>query len=331
MTMPHQVGLNLVPVTIQQLLVIERTIGQIFINSKGTYKSIFDAHSVIKPIEIEQQYKNGITHFFTTEDDFNQIKNIMFQRLQDATRKLSVGDALESGVHYLLILLQNMSLLYEDYQNQKLLSLIFQTSPSFTIYLNANKKIIRELYKAVSADRTHYLFKQPVLSSLFLTGFITQHNVFSEREVQDLFIISLVKDLGMCFLPREAWDKSNLDSYQQEALNKHTQNSVQLLKDRIPIHQSGLHIIEHHHYHNDTVRTFLKDQKIEQDNTLIHGIETTIIAMSDLIAAMHSPRPYRKPYQLDLIKKITHLILKENYVEEDKILIKFIDQFFNRS
>lgn len=331
MTMQHQVGLNLVPVTIQQLLILERPIGQIFINTNGVYKAIFDPQAIIRPIEIEQYYKKGITQFYATEEDFNQIKNLMFQKLQDATRKLSVGDALESGTHYLLTLVQNLSILYEDYHNQKLLSLIFQTSPSFTVYLQANKKIITDLYKAISLERSHYLFKQPVLSSLFLTSFITQYNIFSTREVQDLFLISLLKDLGMCFLPREAWDLRDLDSHQQEALNKHTQNSVQLLKDRIPIHHSGLHIIEHHHFHNDTVRTFLKDQKVEQDPSLIHGIETTIVALSDLVCAMHSDRPYRKAYSIDVIKKITHLILKDNYTEEDKLLIKFIDHFFDLS
>lgn len=331
MTMQHQVGLNLVPISVQQLLIMERSIGQVFINTKGVYRAIFDPLTIIKPVEIEQFHKKGITQFYVTEEDFSQIKNLMYQRLQDATRKLSVGDALESGTHYLFTLIQNLSLLYEDYHNQKLLSLIFHTSPSFTIYLQSNKKIISHLYRVVSEDRSHYLFKQPVLSSLFLTAFITQYNIFSPREVQDLFLISLLKDLGMCFLPREAWDTKGLDSFQQEALNKHTQNSVQLLKDRIPIHQSGLHIIEHHHFHNDTVRTFLKDQKVEQDPTLVHGIETTVTALSDLVCAMYSPRPYRNAYPVDVIKKITHLILKDNYTEEDKLLSKFIDHFFDLS
>ncbi len=327
--MPHQVGLNLVPVSIQQLLVLERPKGQIFISTNGTYKAIFEAESIIKPVELEQLYKKGHTQFFVTEDDFNQIKSLMFQRLQETTRKLSVGDALESGSNYLNTLLQNLSILYEDYHNQNLLSLIYQTVPSFTIYLQANKKIISDLYKNISSARAHYLFKQPIQSSLFLTAFITQYNIFSPRETQDLFLISVLKDLGMCFLPREAWDKKELDAYQQEALNKHTLNSVQLLKDRIPIHHSGLHIIEHHHFHNDTVRKFLKEQKIEQDQSLVHGIETTITALSDVVTAMHSPRPYRKPYSVDVIKKITHLILKEHYAEEDKMLIKFIDHFFD--
>ncbi len=329
MTMPHQIGLKLVPVSIQQLLIMERPKGQIFINNDGAYKAISDAESLVKPIELEQLYKKGYNQFFITEEDFSQLKNLMFQSLQEATRKLSVGDALESGANYLNILMQNISILYEDYHNQKLLSLIYQTVPSFTIYLQSNKKIISDLYKSACNARTHYLFKQPIQSSLFLTAFITQYNIFSPRETQDLFLISVLKDLGMCFLPREAWDKKDLDSYQQEALNKHTLNSVQLLKDRIPIHHSGLHIIEHHHFHNDTVRKFLKEQKVEQDQTLVHGIETTITALADVVTAMHSPRPYRKPYTIDVIKKITHLILKDNYVEEDKMLIKFIDHFFD--
>lgn len=331
MTMPHQVGLNLVPISVQQLLVLERPKNPIYIKTNGVYKAIFEEQAVIKPVEIEQYYKKNQTQFYATEVDFAQIKTLMFQRLQDHTRKLSVGDALESGTNYLNTLLQNLSLLYEDYHNQNLLSLIYQTVPSFTIYLQSNKKLISELYQSVNNERAHYLFKQPILSSLFLTAFITQYNIFSAREVQDLFLISLLKDLGMCFLPRDAWDKRELDSYQQEALNKHALNSVQLLKDRIPIHHSGLHIIEHHHFHNDTVRKYLIDQKIEQDPTLVHGIETTITAMSDLVCAMSSPRPYREVYSSEVIKKITHLILKENYSEEDKLLSKFIDHFFDLS
>lgn len=329
MSMPHQVGLNLVPVSIQQLLIIERTQGQIYINTNGVYKAVFESQSLIKPIDLDQLYKKGYSQFFVTEEDFVQIKNLLFQRLQDVTRKLSLGDALVSGNNYLNYLILNLSVLYEDYHNQNLLSLIYQTVPSFTIYLQSNKKVVSELYKNISNERVHYLFKQPILSSLFLTAFVTQYNIFSARETQDLFLISVLKDLGMCFLPREAWDMKELDSYQQEALNKHTLNSVQLLKDRIPIHHSGLHIIEHHHFHNDTVRKYLKEQKVEQDQSLVHGIETTITSLSDLVTAMHSPRPYRKAYPTEIIKKITHLILKDHYTEEDKILIKFIDHFFD--
>ena len=283
---------------------------------------------MIKPVELEQLYKKGHDQFFVTEVDFAKIKTLMFQKLQESTRRLSIGDALESGSNYLNILMQNISILYEDYHNQSLLSLIYQTVPSFTIYLQANTKTIPDLYRNISNARTHYLFKQPILSSLFLVAFITRYNIFSSRETQDLFLISILKDLGMCFLPRDSWDKKDLDTYQQEALNKHTLNSVQLLKDRIPIHQSGLHIIEHHHFHNDTVRKFLKNQTIEQDQSLVHGIETTITALSDLVTAMHSPRPYRLPYHVDVIKKITHLILKEHYAEEDRMLIRFINHFF---
>lgn len=329
--MPHQVGLDLVPASIEQILVLERSKGQIFVNANGIFRPIIEANAAVKPIEIEQHYKRGNVQFFVHEEDFKQIKSMMFNKLQEATRRLSIGDALESGTNYLTCLLQNLSLLYEDYHNQKLLSLIYQTAPSFTIYLQANKKIITELYLAVCKERTHYLFKQPILSSLFLTSFIIKYNIFSTREIQDLFLISVLKDLGMCFLPRDAWDKRNLDNYQQEALNKHAQNSVQLLRDRIPIHHSGLYIVEHHHFHNDTVRKYLKEQKIEQDQTLVHGIETTITAMADLVCAMYSPRPYRKAYSIDTIKKVTHLVLRDLYPEEDKLLIKFIDHFFDLS
>lgn len=331
MNLPHQVSLDLIPVSIEQLLTMDRTQGQIFINNNGVFRPIINALTVIKPIEVEQYYKRGNTVFYVSEADFKQIKNLLFLKLQETTRRLSVGDAVESGKNYLSCLLQNLSALYEDYHNQQLLSLIYQTSPSFTSYLQANKKVITDLYLFVCKERVHYLFKQPILSSLFLTSFIVKYNIFSNREIQDLFVISLLKDLGMCFLPREAWDKRNLDNYQQEALNKHSQNSVQLLKDRIPIHSSGLHIIEHHHFHNDTVRKFLKEQKIEQDQTLVHGIETTITAMADLICAMYSPRPYRKAYPLDTIKKITHLVLRDLYPEEDKLLISFVDHFFDLS
>lgn len=331
MSLPHQASLDLIPVNIEQLLSLDRAKGAIYINNNGVFRPIINAMTVLKPIEIEQHYKRGNTLFYVSEDDFKQIKNLLFLKLQETTRRLSVGDALDSGKNYLSCLLQNISALYEDYHNQNLLSLIYQTAPSFTSYLQSNKKIITDLYLFVCKERVHYLFKQPVLSSLFLTSFIIKYNIFSAREIQDLFIISLLKDLGMSFLPRDAWDKKNLDSYHQEALNKHSQNSVQLLKDRIPIHSSGLHIIEHHHFHNDTVRKYLKEQKIEQDPNLVHGIETTITAMADLICAMYSPRPYRKAYSLDTIKKITHLVLRDLYPEEDKLLIKFVDHFFDLS
>lgn len=328
MKLEHQIGLLVTPVSIRQFYCLTYLFEDAYIYKEGHYLKIFDAEKSINTKEIDKLSIQGILVIYVGAKDFLEIKTKLYANLQEATRKLSIGDAIVSGQDYVSSLLENLALLYEDYHDQGLLALIYHTAPSFCQYLQNNKKNIGTLYKHVIKSNQQYIFKQPILSSLFLAMYLAENNLFNPKEAQDIFVLSLLKDIGMCFVPRHSWNKKVLDPYEQEALSLHAINSVQLLKDRIPIHPTGLQIIEHHHFQNDSVRNFLQNKKMEQDQQLIHGIETAIIALTDLIVAMNTHRPYRKTYPISVIKKVVSLIMKDLYPIEEKSLIKFVDFFF---
>jgi len=330
MLLPHQIGLKLTPISKSQLSRIQKIQGELFIKNDNLFERIATANTVLDSKNLEKYIQNDLNEFFIESKDYDFIKDVFFRDLQETTRKLSVGDAKERGRDYVLILLENLSLLYHEHFDQQLLSLIYQTTPSYCSYLLHNKNLIPYFYKKIDRSQMHFIYKQPVLSSLFLLSFLFESLILNHKESQDLFILSLIKDLGMCFLPKSAWGKRNLDKFEQEALNLHAINSVQLLKDRLPLQLSALNLIENHHFYNDAVRDILTDQKEYLQNNLSQGIETSFIALSDLIVAMKSLRPYRSSYSNDIIIKVVSRLMRDQYKIEELALTRYIQHFFQK-
>jgi hypothetical protein len=328
MLLPHHLGLELIPLHPLIAKHVPEMTGEIYYLHPNVFQVFSPSQRKNIPQTIDALGKLGIQEFYVKEKDFLLVQELVYQKHQEATRKLSVGEAQKRGDDFMLAMQMSLAVLYEDFHHHQLLSLIYQTTPSFVLYLQLHKSKIPDFYHSIQNRMGHFIYKQPLLSSLFLVYFCQVTHLFDERELQDLFVVSLLKDIGMSLVPRSAWDKTQLEANDELALSSHATNSVHLLKERTPIPKSGLHIVEHHHFHNDVVRNFLADGILNEHDDLFLGIETSLVAIADLIAAMHSSRPFRPAYPLSTIKKIVSLIMNKNYPKETKLLLDFMNYFF---
>jgi hypothetical protein len=103
-----------------------------------------------------------------------------------------------------------------------------------------------------------------------------------------------------------------------------------LLKEHLPLNKSQLHIIEQHHFQNELVRKIITDTKSANENMeeIIQGFETMVVAISDLIVAMFSERPYRPKYPAEIVQKVVKTLCDNNYPSETKMLTNFIRNFY---
>ena len=325
-----QLGLTLTPVSFQQLLLLPKCHTNVYTFHEGTYITVFEQDQKISGKIISNWKQKGVFQFFVGKLDQRKIVEAAYKNFQDVTRQLSIGHPLEKGTEYLVQLADLLNLLYDDYQNEELLRLVFHTSQSFYHYLEQNANLIRLHYGTIQRMPVSFYFKQPILSSLFMIGFLLEYQIVGSRENVDLFSVSLLKDLGMCLVPRDSWNKKILDQTDRLCLEKHSAHSVMLLREHLPLNKSQLHIIEHHHFQNELVRKIINDSK-SHDNSkeVIQGFETMIVAISDLIAAMYSERPYRPKYSGDVVQKVVKALAESNYQAESKMLLTFIKNFYS--
>lgn len=337
MSFEHQIGLNLFHVHWKTIDWCKDQLQAIYLLHQGKFQKISSKEKPLTASQFQDFGNKFEWSLYLSNQDLAVVRETLYRQLQESTRRLSVGHALERGLHHLSVITEIICYLYDHPYEQKILTLLFQTAPSFCSYLQSNVKLIPALYRDIEAGKSHFIYRQPIMASLYLVDFLTRNLLFNEKETQDLFVISLLKDIGMSIIPKHAWDRKELDVVQQRSLSMHANHSVHLLKDRLPIHKTALTIIEHHHFHNDIVRHYLqnKQQSKEtkgQDRTyssdVIHGIETALVAISDLIVAMQTTRPYRPPYTIANIQNVLWLVTKDHYPTEEKILTKHLHQFF---
>ncbi|MDH4467113.1 MAG: hypothetical protein QE271_03575 [Bacteriovoracaceae bacterium] len=325
----NQLGLTLSPVSFQQLTLLAKCLSDVYTHHEGTFVKVFEGDQKINPKVLSAWRQKGIYQFFVAKDDQKKIYEMAYKNFQEVTRQLSIGQPLEKGTIFLTQLGDLLNMLYDDYQNEELLRLIFHTSQSFYYYLEQNSNLIRLHYGTVARLPISFYFKQPILSSLFMIGFLLEYQIAGSRENVDLFSVSLLKDVGMSLVPRDSWNKKVLDQTDRLCLDKHSNHSVMLLREHLPLNKSQLHIIEHHHFQNELVRKIINDDKsINSSQDVIQGFETMIVAISDLVAAMTSERPYRPKYPSEVVQNVIKSLTQINYPTETKMLINFFRNFY---
>ena len=68
--------------------------------------------------------------------------------------------------------------------------------------------------------------------------------------------------------------------------------------------------------------------KYLQDAEMIYGIESTLVAVFDIMVAMMSDRPYRKGISLYQALEVVKKMMADDYPQEFKALVVFMKQFF---
>lgn len=260
--------------------------------------------------------------FYIHQDDYLEIKLEQRKLLREQSRSISIGQPLQKAPALADLLGLNLHYFYQDTTDDELLQLIFQVGKNLAQFLAQNKSVIHPTYQTLMQGKHHYKIAQPLLSSLLLLGFLEGQKIFTPKEVENLFLASLLKDVGMGVIPDEQFHKEGLTPQESRLFSSHPEQSEKILEGRVPFTPEYFEIIGRHHE-----ITTAHSAKVES-STQLCGLETVMVAVADILCAITCDRPYRKKegyYQA--LEKIRPIMGKE-YSQEFKYLVQFCRHFF---
>ncbi len=316
-------------ISIRELFFLGETPCEIYGLIDGLYKLIMRDKSFLDAKVLKDLIEQGHARVFVKHEDRLEIIRQQQDNLRQVTRSLSIGDALDKGKKQLSLISINMRYLYEDPTNDDILNLQYQSAKNLASFLYDRPDIFPALYRAYIKQKHHYIFAQPVLSSLFLLGCLKQSRLYGQREIENLFIASFFKDIGMSAIPTEKYDEEELSEDDKVLLSKHAQLSVQILTGRIPLSPTHIKIIESHHTFSLLNKNFkLEPVEVETSGRVITGLETMIISVMDIISAMIAQRPYREATTLFDALELVKILIADQYPQEFRLIVNYFKNFF---
>lgn len=322
----NALGLKFTSLSVREAVYLDIAPTDIYMSEDDIFKIVFREGMFIDSAVLRDLINSNNIDLFVEEVNYYKISEKLQDNLRKITRSLSIGDPLTNAIKQANILTITLADLYEDPTDNAKLTLQFQSVKNMVLFLSQHPKIHADLYKAFTAKRHHYIYAQPFLSSLFVLGILQQSKLLSLKELESLFLTSYFKDFGMCTIPIEKYNEPNLSDKDKKLFSKHPDISVSLLSGRVPLAPSYLKIIKAHHtFSLLTVDEY--DTKEDYDK-FIGGFETMVIAVSDIIAAMISERPYRNATSLFDALELVKVLIAESYPQEFKYIVLYFRQFF---
>jgi HD-GYP domain-containing protein (c-di-GMP phosphodiesterase class II) len=324
----HRLELKLKPLFIAQLSIMDSLLHPAYAYKNGEFVQVLRADEGVT-IEFISRYAQTISsEIFVHKDDYKEIQEKLKKDIAKITRTLSQGDPLKKGVKQGNLLSFQMENLYKNPFDDELLSGQFQSSKNFSNLLMQNKSMQKSIYHSLSKQSHHYTVLQPLLSSVLLLSFLQSTGMFSEKEIQNYFLTSYFKDIGMSFIPREKFELAHLNEFDKQMFSEHAQNSMKILEGRLPFNKTQLNIIENHHFLNYKIQSLISGKQLPDQDKMLTGIESTLLSSIDILVAMISKRPYRDDISvfkaLELLKKV----ISDEYPQEFKNLVIFLRHFF---
>lgn len=325
----HRLSLKLKTILVGELYLAKRLKHPVYVFKNGCFHSVIPENSIPTKDQINALIKNSHREVYAFPEDVLDMKANLETALIKVTRSLSVGDPLENGTKDLKLLSLNLGGLYDNPHNDELLMLQFQSTQNLSKFLLENKKYQPQFFNNLIRENFHFTLSQPMLSSILLLSFLQSIHLFHDKEVENLFLASYLKDIGVSMIPGDKYDLKTLTTRDQELFANHADFSFDLLEGRVPLSKNYLTIIKHHHFMNDKMKELLaKDKKKKGEPEIIFGIESTLVSVFDILVAMTNDRPYRKGmslfHSLELIKKM----MADDYPQEFKALVVFLRQFY---
>ncbi len=281
-------------VAIKDLLMLEIPTDDIYTYKDGEFFVCISQGSAIKKETLKDLLRQKVKNIFVHSPDYNIIKERLKNELLRVTRSLSVGNPIENSKRQVQLLSQNMTELYKDPLNDENLKLQYQCTVNLSKFLVEHRNVLTDVYADLVHGNHHFTISQPMLTSLLVVGFLQHFHLFHEKDIEMLFITSYFKDLGMSFIPDEQLNKKDLDKKERKIISKHADNSISLLEGRVPLSRNYLNIIKNHHFLNHKIQATYQDNGPAPANKVLHGLETEVVAVMDVIVEMISDRPYRE-------------------------------------
>jgi HD-GYP domain-containing protein (c-di-GMP phosphodiesterase class II) len=297
---------------------------QILTMNNGNYLPIIESQDTITKTKINQILTEYAGVIFIYSTDKYKLINEQEELLRYNLRYIHNGDPANKCALILENIAIHLNYAYQDPFNYNY-SFLYQNIETFIPFLINNTNVHKNIYQLFLKQKHHFTIAQPIISSLFLSGILKQAEIISEKEIINLFITSLFKDIGISLVPKEIYEKENLDEKEVETFARHPQSSVDILKLKIPLEPNYFTIIKNHHLYS----SLNNNQNIQLNDELIAGVETILVIITDIIAAMISERPYRAPStifkSLELIKEL----FSDQYPQEFRLLVLYFKQFFS--
>ncbi len=319
--------MELIAITIRELFYLQSSPIEVFIFKDSEFHRLLRKGAYIDAKFIKSTIEQGHNNIFVRSKHRHILIESQQENMRSLARSFSMGDSFDNAKRLLNLTSLNLRYLFEDPTNDETLNLQYQCLKILFNFLFRYPKKHEEVYKYFIKQGHHYVFAQPFLSSLFLIGILKTAHIYSQKDIENLFITSFFKDIGMCSIPVEKFDLEDLSDKDKETLSKHPINSVKILKGRLPLPPNYFEIIESHHSFS-LLKRELGTEPSFRDNLQISGIETILVNITDIIAAMISPRPYREAETLyDALKLVSEMISPQ-YPSEFKLIVNYFRNFF---
>ena len=320
----------MVPLALRELFNIEYVPCDIYTLKKGLFELILKKESPVDKKLLAQILNNSSGSLYTLRVEHQKIIKKQQELLRIATRSLSMGNTIENTKKQMSFLTLNMYYLYLDALDNETLNLQLQSAQALAKLLVAMMHIHKELYDDYIRQKHHYILAQPVLSSLFLLGLLKNSKTYIDQDVEAFFLASLLKDVGMSFIPTDKFEKNNLTDSDKKQFLRHPQISLKILTGRTPLRPHHLKIIEHHHAFSD-LRSELSPElqiRLNPSNNVMLGFETLTTIIMDIIAAMLSDRPYRGACTLLESLEFVKKIMFDQFPTEFKLIVQFFKKYY---
>lgn len=324
----YTLGLRLKPISLREFLFVSETPCDVWGNTDGLYKVLLKKKSFLNPMILKNLITQGHAQVFIPYEDRFELYRLQEEELRKLTRALSIGNPLDNAKKQTNLLTINLKHLYENPTSDPVLNLQYQSVRSLGHFLYKNPEIHEPLFREIMKQKHHYIYVQPLLASLFLVGVLKMARIYSDKEVESLFITSYFKDIGMSAIPSAKYDQEDLSTDDKHLLARHAAYSVQILQGRVSLSPNHLKIIENHHSFSLLTRDLgLVDIS---DKTLIKGFESMIVSTTDIIAAMITERPYRASTPIFEALELIKVLVADQFPHEFRLIVSYFKSFFSR-
>ena len=325
----HRLAMRLKPILTGELYLATKLKHPVYIWQDGLFQEVIAAGDAPSKEKVQNLIRTQVREVFLYAVDLLGVREQLELALIRVTRALSVGDPRENGARALKLMALNLGGLYQNPHDDELLMKQFQSTQNMSKFLMENKKLQSTFFADLAKENFHFTILQPMMSSVLLLGFLQSTHMFHEREIETLFLTSYMKDIGIGIIPEDKYDMKGLTLDDQKLFAHHAEFSHDILDGRVPLTKNQLSIIKHHHFLNDRLKRILMKEKPRYgEEAMAFGIESTLVAISDVIVAMTSNRPYRQGltvYQsLELVRKM----IADEYPQEFRALVVYLKQFF---
>ncbi len=316
---------KLSPFSVRQLLFLDKAPADIYGLKNNMFTKIIKANTVLNREIIRELIAEGQIKIFIYTDEAHKLISAQQENLRRITRSLSIGDPLKNAKLQMNLLTIHMEFLYQDPTNDDILNLQAQSIKNLAVFLIQNIGLHEKLYNEYIKQKHHFIFAQPMISSLFLTGVLKISKMYSDREIELLFITSYFKDIGMSAIPVEKYNQKDLSQKEKQIFNNHPLESIKILNGRISLGPNHIKIIENHHTFSLLQKELLTDPAPSAQ--FITGTETVLVNCMDIIAAMITGRPYREATNLFDALDFVRVLVSDEYAHEFRYMVNYFKSF----